>query len=187
MFNHNTIKTLPLRWGPLVFSAFIFLIFLNAFINTMYVRPFSALHYILGLYVLILFGAVLRYCVHYAICDQYLVAQFLGIPFRFIRWESIGHAMYIHAWRDIVPKYSVLFGGIMPNLRNTYGQIIYVTLKGCPRYVPTYHIRFLHSMIHPFHTACIWLPDTTKHQYIDFFRFFYPNLEIQPIDDWKTM
>lgn len=177
----------PLRLGNLIFVSVLLCISVNIFSAIIHIRPISVLHVVIGFYLVILCIGWLRSCVHYTFTKEYLISNFLGIPFRKIRWNNIGHAVYVHAWKDIVPRYSMVFGGIVPNLSNTYGQIIYVTLKGRARFIPSCHIRFFHNIIHPFHTACIWLPDASRYKYIDAFKECYPELELQPLDAWKTM
>lgn len=177
----------PLRIGNLLFMSLFLCVTVKVFWGIIFIRPVSVLHFVIGAALVILCVGWLRSCVHYTFTNEFLVSNFLGVPFRKIRWEKIGHAMYVHAWKDIVPKYSAVFGGVMPVMGNSYGQMIYVTLKGCPRFIPSYHIRLLHSIIHPLHTACIWLPDSAKYHYIDIFRQVYPDLEMQPIDAWKRM
>ena len=173
--------TVPLRIGRLLILSLFLCITGKVFLDIMFDHTISVLHIAMGAASVILGVGWLRCCVHYTFTEEFLVTNFLGIPFRGMRWENIGHAMYVHAWKDVLPKYSVVAGGIVPKIGNDYGQMIYVTLKGCPRLVPFYHIRLLHSMIHPFRTACIWLPESAKYHYIDAFRQFYPELEMQPV------
>lgn len=173
--------TLPIRWGQLVMTGVFFLILLYGFILISQVQFHSVLNYILGFYVLIFFVAVLRLCVHYTITAEGLIANFLYFPFRKIPWERVGCAMYVHKWKDIVLKY---FGrGILPWLETSYGKIIFVSLIGCEKYIPSYHIRLLFSLRHPFRTMCLWLPSGSKYptyQIVDAFKEYYPELKIQP-------
>lgn len=176
----------PLRWGNLLIVTFFFVICLEELL-TIRTYPISPLHIYLLIYLIPLFIALIRLGVSYSICSEYLEARFMGIPFRHIKWNKLRKAIYLHAWKDIVPKYSIAWGGIIPSKRNSYGQIIYVTLDGCSEYCPERHVRFIHNILHPLRTACIWLPYSMKEQYLDAFKKCYPELEIQPIDAWKKM
>lgn len=185
MLDNRTNITVPLRVGPLFLSLALLCFLGKLFLQVVHIKPISLLHIVLGIYSLLSIISFMRACVNYSFTNECLVARFLGIPFRFIPWENIGRAQYLHAWRDILPKYSVVLGSVMPSLSGSYGQMIYVTLKRCPAYVPEYHVRLIHNIIHPFRTACIWLPYKSKDFFIDSFKKCYPNLEIQPIDAWK--
>ncbi len=183
MGSHKRKITLPIRWGQLVITGVFFLIFLYGFIHISQVQFHSVLNYILGFYMLIFFVAVLRLCVHYTITEESLIANFLCIPFRRIPWKSIGCAMYVHKWKDVVPKYSALFSGMLLRQETSYGKIIYVSLIGCEKYIPSYHIRLFFSLRHPFRTMCLWLPSDSKYptyQIVDAFQEYYPELKIQP-------
>jgi hypothetical protein len=173
--------TLPIRWGRLIITSVVFLMFFTGFTLISQVQFHSVLNYILGVYALILFLAALRLCIHYTITEEGLIANFLYIPFRKIPWERVGRAMYVHKWKDIVPKY---FGkGILPWVETSYGKIIFVSLIGCEKYIPSYHIRLFFSLRHPFRTMCLWLPSGSKYptyQIVDIFQEYYPELKIQP-------
>ena len=174
--------TLPIRWEQLVISAFFFRCFL-AFISPPPMLFSSVWDYIFTFFALILLLAILRLCVHYTISDQFLIAKFLYIPFRRIRWKDIDYAIYVHKRKDIYLKYSVLFRGILPRIGTRYEQIIYVSLAGCSHYIPSYHIRLFHNLRHPFRTMCLWLPSGSKYptyQIVDTFQECYPELKIQP-------
>lgn len=122
-------------------------------------------------------------CVHHAFSDDYLEMRWLGISLRKVSWKSIENATYLHAWKDITLKYSRAVRGVLIEKGDTYGEIIYATLKGCPDYCPKYEIRLFHKLLHPFRTVCIYLPYTEKYHYIDVFREHYPGLKIQPLED----
>jgi hypothetical protein len=173
--------TLPIRWGRLIITSVVFLMFFTGFTLISQVQFHSVLNYILGVYALILFLAALRLCIHYTITEEGLIAKFLYIPFRKIPWVRVGRAMYVHKWKDIVPKY---FGkGILPWVETSYGKIIFVSLIGCEKYIPSYHIRLFFSLRHPFRTMCLWLPSGSKYptyQIVDIFQEYYPELKIQP-------
>ena len=177
--------TVPLRVGKIVLSGFFLIVLGRAFLGTANFKTSPGLSVFLGVYVLFFLVALLRSCVHYEISERYLVAKFLGIPFRFIPWEKIAEAQYVHAFKDVRLKYAVLMKGIIPNVGHSYETIIYVTLKGCLPYIPLYHIRIFHNIAHPFGAACIWLPYKSKDFFINSFRKQYPSLKIQPLDDWK--
>ena len=175
--------TLPIRWGQLIITSVIFLMFFTGFTLISQVQFHSVLNYILGFYMLIFFVAVLRLCVHYTITEEGLIANFLYIPFRKIPWERVGCAMYVHKWKDVVPKYSALFSGMLLGQETSYGKIIFVSLIGCEKYIPSYHIRLFFSLRHPFRTMCLWLPSGSKYptyQIVDTFQEYYPELKIQP-------
>ena len=170
---------LPLRWGRLILAVIVFLMFL---LTTVKCFP-SLLGYVFGLYAVISLVAVLRLCVHYTITEECLIANFLGIPYRKISWERVESAMYVHKWKDFVSKYSAITRGMTPRSNIIYGRIIFVTLIGCPEYIPTYHHRVFFSLMHPFSTMCLWLPDPSKYptdQILDTFKEYYPNFQIQP-------
>ena len=173
--------TLPIRWGRLIITGVVFLMFFTGFTLISQVQFHSVLNYILGVYALILFLAALRLCIHYTITEEGLIAKFLYIPFWKIPWERVGCAMYVHKWKDIVPKY---FGkGILPWVETSYGKIIFVSLIGCEKYIPSYHIRLFFSLRHPFRTMCLWLPSSSKYptyQIVDTIKEYYPELKIQP-------
>lgn len=183
----NTKIHIPLRWGILLIVLFFFSIILQEYISIWDVEPGSPLHRYLIIILILLLFAILRLGVSYSICDRYLETRFMGIPFRRFNWCQIESAMYIHAWKDIVPNYSIFWGGFIPRIKDSHGQIIYVTLRGCPKYVPERNLRLIHNLLHPFRTACIWLPEATKNQYLEAFKKHYPDLEMQPIDAWKNM
>ena len=170
---------LPLRWGRLALAVLVFIMFL---IPTTKCFP-SLLGYVFGLFAVISFVAVLRLCVHYTITEEFLIANFLGIPYRKIPWNRVGSAMYVHKWKDIVTKYSVLVRGMTPRSKTIYGRIIFVSLVGCQKYIPTYHNRLLFSLMHPFRTMCLWLPEPTKYptdQILDTIKEYYTDFQIQP-------
>lgn len=173
--------TLPIRWGRLIITGVVFLMFFTGFTLISQVQFHSVLNYIFGVYALILFLTALRLCIHYTITEEGLIANFLYIPFRKIPWERVGCAMYVHKWKDIVPKY---FGkGILPWVETSYGKIIFVSLIGCEKYIPSYHIRLFFSLRHPLRTMCLWLPSGSKYptyQIVDTFQEYYPELKIQP-------
>ena len=178
MSDHNRIMTTPPRWRTFGLSTTYFLTCLITFV--MIEDKISTLGYVF----IILFFIVLlfrSFCsgVNYTISDKSLTVNWLDIPLRNIPWNRIGHAIYLHAWID--PKSYFKRHEYGP----TYGQIIYISLHGCPRLHHKSQTRFWHNLLHPFHTACIWLPRDNKYEYIDLFKNYYPNLEIQPLDDWK--
>lgn len=173
--------TLPIRWGRLIITGVFFLMFFTCVTHISQVHFHSVLNYIFIFYALILFFAILRLCVHYTITEQGLIANFLYIPFRSIPWEQVGCAMYVHKWKDIVPKY---FGrGSLPRVKTSYGKIIFVSLVGCEKFIPSYHIRLFFSLRHPFRTMCLWLSSSSKrpdYPIVDAFKEYYPELKIQP-------
>ena len=175
----------PLRWKLLSVLACFLAILLYISFKIADANRFTILHFMVYSYLAVAVSAFLRVGVNYAFCNEYLEARLFGIPFWRIRWDRIRKATYLHAWKDIVPKYSAAMGGVVATIGNSYEQMIYVTLRGCPRYHPQYEIRLVHNLLHPFRTACIWLPYATKYQYIEAFKEHYPDLEMQPLDDWK--
>lgn len=187
MCGKREITVVPLRWGLLVITTIILTLFLHVFFRIVTSDEFTLLHLMVYTYLSVLVPAFIRLGVHYAFCSEYLEARLFGIPFWRIPWDSVENATYLHVWKDIRLKYSAAFGGMVAKKGNTYEQILYVTLKGCPRYHPQYEIRLFHNVLHPFRTACIWLPDATKYQYLEAFKKHYPDLEMQPIDAWKNM
>lgn len=181
----NRKMSVPPRWRLIMNTAVILGIFCFILFKSLALEPFPAFDVCVSVCIAILISAFLRSGVHYAFQNDCLEVRFLGIPFWRIPWDKIGTAAYLHAWKDISIKHSAAMGGVSATMGNTYGQIIYVTLKGCPKYHPRNEIRLFHNLLHPFRTACIWLPYATKHQYIEAFREYYPKLEMQPLDDWK--
>ena len=175
----------PPRWRLLINTAVVLGIFCFILFKSLSLEPFPAFDVCVYICIAILTSVFLRCGVHYAFCRDGLECRILGIPFRRIPWDKIGTAVYLHAWKDVQLKYSVVVHGVIGKIGITYEQIIYVTLKGCPKYRPRYEIRLFHNLLHPFRTACIWLPYATKYQYIEAFREYYPKLEMQPLDDWK--
>lgn len=118
--------------------------------------------------------------VHYAITKEGIIVMWINIPLRRIRWAQVGHAEYLHLWKGTRRFYTDLGRG------HRTGQMIYVTLKGCPQYLPKYQYREVHNWLHPFRAMSIWLPRETKYEYIDLFMEYYGELSIQPIDDWNN-
>lgn len=113
--------------------------------------------------------------VHYTITRERLIVKCLNIPLRTIRWKNISHAAYLHDWHDMISFSKWHIAGTV------YGHIIFLTLNGCPKYHPERQNRHWYSVRHPFRTVCIWLPEETRYEYIDFFKACYPELEMQPV------
>lgn len=187
MQNNKRMTVVPLRWKSIAGTAVLLTLTLNIVIAFAEYDPFAVPHFIVYAIFVVLAFRFLRLGVHYAFCRDYLEARLFGIPFWRISWNRIATATYLHAWRDIQWKYSSALHGVVPDVGNTYEQIIYVTLKGCPQYHPQYEIRLLHNLLHPLRTVCIWLPYSSKYHYLDEFKSCYPNLKIQHLDAWKQM
>ena len=175
VLDHNTILTTPPRWGKFRCTTLYLALSLIMFLS---IRSHFR-HW--GYYLTIPFFAILAFNVfctgiNYTISKNGIVVNWLNIPLHKIAWDMIGHAIYLHRWSD--PRFSFRRHEHGP----VYGQIIYVTLKGCtPLHVDS-QTRLWHNLLHPFHTACIWLPRDNKQLYIDLFAKYYPSLEVQPID-----
>ena len=182
MHSKVTKLVVPLRWSSIINTAPMLVLFSFILFKSASIVPLVAYTSFAYTCILILMSAFLRFGVHYALCSNHLEARLFGIPFWRIPWKQITNATYLHAWKDVTLKHSSAMGGMAITAGNTYGQIIYVTLKGCPKYHPKHEIRLFHNLLHPFRTACIWLPRETKYQYIDAFKEYYPGLEIQPLD-----
>lgn len=173
MSDRNHILTTPPRWRRLWgFSVLLFaysILWLDA--------RFEATHPGNIVFLVLCFIAALEAFipgVHYTISKEGLIIRWLNIPIRKICWDKVGRAEYIHIWKDTRRFYTNLERG------PTSGQIIYVTLKGCPYYHPSYEVRAWHNLLHPFRSMCLWLPRETKYEYIDLFKEYFPLLEIQP-------
>lgn len=180
-------KIVPPRWKQLATSFFLMYISWRFYFPVVRDVGFTVLVLPFGLFILASTIAFFRFGTHYAFCESYLEARFLWIPFRRIPWDKIEKATYLHVWKDIHLKHSSALGGGYVMKENTYEQIIYVTLKGCPSYDPKYQTRLIHNMLHPLRTACIFLPYNRKYEFLDGFKSCFPSLKMQPLDAWKTM
>lgn len=123
----------------------------------------------IGMYAAVLLW-VLRYSVHYKLSEKGITVYFWMIPVRTVRWSAIGKAEYVYQWRR--PKTRYTDG-------TAYGNIIFVTLKGCPSYFPTVDMRWLYNVKHPFRSFTMWLPSYNISFYTDFFKKYYPELKHQ--------
>lgn len=177
-------ETVPLRWKQLLLNLVIVLILGYALIPNLRTNRLPIYVYVISVYFGVSLVSLLRHSVSYSFTERYLIGKILGIPFRFIRWDSIQYANYYHVWKDVIPTYSVFIRGMAAKCHTNYGNIIYVTMYGCPRYSPKYMVRLWHNLFHPLKTACIWLPYATRQKYIDAFRKHYPDIEIQALDEW---
>ena len=187
MYDNEKCIVTPIRWKNLAIVVLFLILFSYVLSGGKNPKQFTGLHLYIYLNLAVLWISFLRIGVHYAFCTEHLEMRWFGIPIRKIRWNRVGKATYLHAWKDIILKHSTAAGGVIAVNGYNYEQIIYVTLRGCPPYLPKHEIRLFHNLLHPFRTACIWLPYATKYQYIEAFRQCYPDLIMQPLDDWKTM
>lgn len=174
------IIVVPPRWKKLVFALLYAIMFVYLW-NDFFVdfrhpsNLFCLAGLLLSLYYVIAFGS------HCMFTKKYLIICFLGLPVRAIAWSKINRALYVHIWID--PKNRIQrFSNPGPTVT---GNIIYVTLKGCPKWHPRYTIRWRHNAAHPFRAFTIWLPYDRKAYFLDAFQKHYPDLERQPLEDWK--
>ena len=181
----NIKRHIPPRWKVWLVTAILFYVFLDRFFSFTRVNSNSSFGTFMGITAIVMLIGLLRLSVSYAVCNDYLEARFLGIPFRRIKWHRVKRMVYLHAWRDIHLEFPQPMYGFFPHVRIAYGHMVYVELNGGMPYIPTYNIRMIHSILHPFTTACIWLPYKSKEYLLQIIRECYPNLEIQPLDDLK--
>lgn len=170
----------PPRWQLLTVTVIICMLLVGHWVNTV-VNPKSLMSLIsVIIEAILVIGSMMASCIHYIFTEDGLAVCFLWIPLRRIRWRRITHALYAHAWAD--PKTRL---ERITNPGAVTGQIIYVTIDGCPRWHPILTMRWVHSMLHPFRAFTIWLPYSRKNYFIDAFKKHYPDLEMQPLDEWK--
>ena len=129
---------------------------------------------------LLLFFYILCFGIHYRITEKYLWVCFACLPIRRIKWNRISGAQYVHAWRDPKMRYQRF-----SNPGPVTGSIIYVTIDRCTPWIIQYTPRWRHNVAHPFRAFTIWLPYDRKEYFIEAFKKHYPDLEMQPLDDWK--
>ena len=161
--DHNRILTTPPRWGRLCGFVGLLLTYAIIWMEAELKATHPGNIFFLILFVLTAFS-IFTSGMHYTIRNEGIVVKWLNVPIRIVKWEQIGYAEYIHIWKDVRHFYTDLERGLVS------GQIIYVTLKGRPRYYPRYDVRTWHSLMHPLGAMCIRLPRDTKYQYIDLFK-----------------
>lgn len=118
--------------------------------------------------------SLIEYLTQYSYGPEGISVRFLGIPIRRIPWNRVGHAIYAFAWRDPGYPYFSRYRH-MPRL----GQIIYVTLPPSAGFCPDSDIRWLHRLLHPFTSFCIFLPGINVPHYTQSFQAYYPKLRRQ--------
>lgn len=178
MSDHKRKLTTQIRWGKFGCDAAVFLLLLICYAE-MDIAQDNPGRIVLLVILIGFFVSAMIPGIHYTITYEGIIVKWLNIPLRKIRWAQVEHAEYLHLWYDLRRFYTDLGKG--PKT----GQLIYVTLKGCPRYFPMSQHRAVHNRLHPFRAMTIWLARDTKHIYIDFFKECYPNLKMQPVDNEK--
>ena len=178
VLDHDRILTTPIKWGKFWGTAAILLLYLGLYLG-IDAAPNNPGRIPFVIILIILAGDAFVCGIHYTISKKHLIVNWMYFPLRKIPWVKVAHAGYIHIWKEARPFYTTLERGFVS------GQIIYVTLKGCPAYRPQEEVRAYHNWRHPFLSLCIWLPRETKYEYINLFKAYYPALEIQPVDERK--
>ena len=165
------IVEVPLRINKLIFAALVLMVCTLQVVAAVQEQRSWGMVGILALCMVLALWWTLKYTVHYRICPQGLVVLILGLPVRTIAWSAIAHAEYIHTW-------------LRPRNRLqdevAHGQIIYITLSGCPVYYPALDMRWWHNLRHPFRAATIWLPAGNILLYTEAFRTYFPDFKVQP-------
>lgn len=174
--DHKRILVTPCRWWQFGGSATLFLLCLVIYAG-IDAAPDNPGRIFLVVFLIILLINTIIPGVHYSITHEGIIVNWIGIPLRKIKWSQVGHAEYLHLWKDTRRFYTDLGRGLKT------GQMIYVTLTGCPQYLPEYEYRAVHNRLHPFRAMSIWLPRETWYEYMELFKEYYPELVIQPIDN----
>jgi hypothetical protein len=170
----------PPRWKLLISMAMLSLLLARSWVDTI-MNPKSLESLAVAIIeVLLIVSTMIASGIHYKFTEDFLVVCFLWMPLRCVRWHRITHALFAHAWADPKTRYHRI-----TNPGAVTGQIIYVTINGCPRWHPILTTRWWHSLLHPFRSFTIWLPYDRKEYFIEAFKKHYPDLEMQPLDDWK--
>ena len=171
----------PPRWKLLTGMALLFLLLAGSWIDAFMDPPNRMVFVIDIVEALFISGVMIASGIHYKFTEDSLVKCFLWIPLRRIRWNRITHALFAHAWADPKTRYQRI-----TNPGAVTGQIIYVTIDGCPRWYPLLTQRWVHHLHHPFRSFTLWLPYSRKNFFVEAFQEHYPELEFQPLDDWKN-
>lgn len=180
---HNTDQPpviTPPRWKIFAVMAAICLLCLRFWIDNIVYQGISWEWIATLITALFVVSKMITSGIHYKFTEDHLTVCFLWIPLRRIRWQRITNALFAHAWSDPKTKYQHIM-----NPGAVTGQIIYVTIDHCPEWYPVLSMRWTHNSIHPFRAFTVWLPYKQNEYYINAFKKHYPNLEMQPLDEWK--
>lgn len=126
--------------------------------------------------------AVIEYLTQYSYGPEGITVRFLGVRIRQVPWSRVGHAIYAFAWRD--PGYPYFsWYRYMPHM----GQIIYVTLAPRRGFLPEADIRWMHRLLRPFTSFCMFLPSINVPHYTMSFQHYYPRLKRQTQESARTL
>lgn len=110
---------------------------------------------------------------HYSIHKNYIMVRFWFIPVRIIRWHKVSTAQYVYQWGN-TDKYAQ-----MGKYGRINGQGIFVTLKGCPPFVPELDGLQMFTFRHPIGSFFIQFTPRQQKKYVKIFQSYFPELSFQ--------
>ncbi len=110
---------------------------------------------------------------HYSIHKKYIMVRFLCIPVRIIRWDKVSTAQYLYQWGS-TNKYAQ-----WEKHGKSRGQGIFVTLKGCPPFVPELDGLDTFTLRHPIGSFFIRFTPRQQKKYVKIFQSYFPELSFQ--------